>query len=304
MNKRYAAIDLGSNTILMVIGELNDDKTIKIITDAHSIARLGEGVDKTDIVNNEAKERGIEIIKKYKAICDEHKVDKILALGTSALRDAKNGSDIIDEFRNILGGEVGIIPGNEEANLSFAGTVDGNELCTVIDIGGGSTEFITGEGGTVLYKKSLNIGAVRITEKFFSQIPPKPDEIMNAVEFIVNSFDEIDADMIFPKMYAVAGTPTTISAISQNIREFDYDKIHGDVLEPERISSVLDLINSTPLQEIIDKFAIHPKRADVIAAGTLILKLAMEYFRIPNCIVSAHGLRYGILKKMIKNDNL
>ncbi len=301
MNKKYAAIDMGSNTILMVIAEVFPDKSFKILTDEHSIARLGEGVDKTGLINEQAKSRAIDIIKKYKNICNEYHVDKILALGTSALRDAKNGQEIIAEFREILDGEVGIIPGDQEANLSFAGTVEGSQLCTVIDIGGGSTEFITGESGEVLYKKSLNIGAVRLTEKFFSQIPPKPDEILKAVEFIVNAFDEIDADMIYKNLYAVAGTPTTISAISQNIREFEYDKIHGDVLVPERINSVLNIVNSTPLAEIIEKYGIHPQRADVISAGTLILKLAMEFFRIGNCKVSAHGLRYGILKKMINN---
>ena len=300
----YAAIDLGSNTILMLIAEVLSDGTFKVLTDEHSIARLGENVDKSGMICDAAIKRASEISHKYRAICDKYQVTKIAAFGTSALRDASNGSDVIKIFSEILNAEVKIIPGDLEANLSFLGSIENDDDCTVIDIGGGSTEFIAGNNSEVNYKRSINVGAVRLKEKFFAAHPPTDEEIKNAVEYLNENFKAIEFDSINKHFYAVAGSPTAIAAIYQNIREFDYSKIHLFELNSEIINSVWQKILNSSIEDIIQNYNMHPQRADIISSGTLILKTALEYFKAEQCTVSVKGLRYGILKNMISNQIL
>ena len=300
----YAAIDLGSNTILMLIAEVLSDGTFKVLTDEHSIARLGENVDKSGMICDAAIKRASEILSKYRTICDKYQVTKIAAFGTSALRDASNGSEVIKIFSEILNAEVKIIPGDLEANLSFLGSIENDDDCTVIDIGGGSTEFIAGNNSEVNYKRSINVGAVRLKEKFFAAHPPTADEINNAVEYLNENFKAIEFDSINKHFYAVAGSPTATAAIYQNIREFDYSKIHLFELNSEIINSVWQKILNSSVEDIIQNYNMHPQRADIISSGTLILKTALEYFKAEQCTVSVKGLRYGILKNMITNQIL
>lgn len=299
MVKRIAGIDIGSNTILMLIADIDSYGNLKVIRDENSIARLGEGVNDTKTINSSATERACKILQKYKNICINEKVDIIAPVATSAMRDAINRSEIADIFSNILDTDVKIISGGEEARLTFIGTAENADKCTIMDIGGGSTEYISGENYQIDYKISIDMGAVRVKEKFFSQHPPTDYEIENAKNFIIESLDKVDKNKINEFWYAVAGSPTSIAAIYLGLREFDYEKIHLFELNPEIISSVWKIIMTHSVQEIIDKYNMHPKRADIISAGVLILKTTLEYFNINTCTVSVKGLRYGIVKNLI-----
>lgn len=298
MNKRYTAIDIGTNTILMLIAEKSPDGAILPIADENSIARLGEGVDKTGKINENAIKRASSILKQYKKLTDKYSVSSIRIAGTSALRDAKNAKDVREKLENIIETKIDIIPGIREAELSFLGVVRDASPSVVIDIGGGSTEIISGKDKELSDRNSLNIGAVRITERIFGNHPPSKTEISKAIDIIDSELSENISEIYEGKYYAVAGTPTTIAAIVMELKEYDDDKVNGFILTTENTEKVFDHFLELSVDDISNKFNIHPKRADVITAGTLILIRIMKFFSVKNLIVSSHGLRYGIIKEM------
>lgn len=293
----YAAIDIGTNTILMVVGEVRNG-VLNIIRDEHSIARLGEKVDVLKKIQPQAIERAAVIIKKYRAICDELGVVKIRAVATSAMRDAENRDEVCEVFKSLLKTDIEIIPGEEEARLSYLGTAENHDLSTVIDIGGGSTEIVTGESLHIGSRISLNIGAVRFTERFLKEKPALQENITAAE-------NEIRAQLFKAggrtpgTIYAVAGTPTTLAAIAQGLQEFSRDTIHGYVLKLDVIEGILEKLLKSSLEEIVEIRGVHPQRADILPAGALILKEILHFLKADSCVVSAQGLRYGVLKSML-----
>jgi exopolyphosphatase / guanosine-5'-triphosphate,3'-diphosphate pyrophosphatase len=314
--KRYAGIDIGSNTILMTIVETDESGKITIIEDKHEIARLGEKVDQTGILLTQAIERAASILVDYRQICDFYEVKNIRAAATSAMRDASNGLEAASLFSEILGTAVEIIEGNDEASISFLGSIDysgfnaitptsvKNERILVIDIGGGSTELIVGSGIKFESSVSINIGSVRITEKYFSSHPPSQIEIEKAKDYIRNSyFDSGFKTGAINKCIAVAGTATTLAAISNNLREFLPFSINGLQLSKEKIKDIFNLLISIPVSEITGKYGVHPKRADVITAGALILGTLADLLDLDNLNVSIQGLRFGLIFDMMIKDN-
>lgn len=295
---RIAGTDIGTNTILMMIAELDKFNNLQIIRDEHSLARLGENTDKTKTISSAAISRAITILDKYKKICDDENVEKHTLVATSAMRDAVNGDEVKAMLENTIKENIQIITGEEEALFSFLGTVEDENPSAVIDIGGGSTEFITGKNKDISFRKSINIGAVRITERFFLEQPIDDKMQKNALELIrTNLTTNIDPNIFLNrKLYAVAGTPTTIAASYLKLNDYEFDKINGFCLTKAIVNEVLSsFIGLTP-QEISEQHKIHPLRADVITAGTLILSEIMNYLDTDSVIVSALGLRYGILK--------
>ncbi len=298
---RVATIDIGTNTILMLIAEIDKVNNFNIIREEFAIARLGEGVDKSGIINENAFNRAENILVKYRKICSEYKVEIIKTVGTSALRDAKNNIDIINRFQKILGFPIDIISGEKEALLSYLGTVTDNSESVVIDIGGGSTEIIAGENGIIKNRISLNIGAVRITEKFFDSQPPNEEAILYASDYINDILINSNLQPVNCKVYAVAGTATTIATASFGLDDNDVASIHNKILTKTLIDDIYLQFKALNSEQLIDKFKVSPKRADLITAGALILKLILENMKIQKVIVSAHGLRYGILKDYLAN---
>jgi exopolyphosphatase/guanosine-5'-triphosphate,3'-diphosphate pyrophosphatase len=293
--ERIATIDIGTNTVLMVIADIFNSK-YKIVREEFSIPRLGENVDKEGKIIETAFKRTSEVITKYRTICNESKVGKILAVGTSALRDAKNADEIRMKLEQILDAKILIIHGEEEAQLSFKGAVTTTKLSALIDIGGGSTEIITGESGHILERKSLQMGAVRITERILRNIyPVKVEYYDEAEKFIRSEFDKLfKIDNKMP-LFACAGTPTAIATALAGLHDYEAMKINGTKIGKKQIFDLLQEFRKLTQTEISEKYLINLKRADLITAGALILYIFMEYFGFEECIVSALGLRYGII---------
>lgn len=303
--KRFAGIDIGSNTILMMIADIDvNSKSFEIIADFHSIARLGEGVDKSNEINPQAIERATKILLDYKKQCNEIGVAAIYSVGTSALRDAKNANEVRIGFEEILQSEIQIISGGIEAKISFLGTVEDTSKSCVIDIGGGSTEIIVGKSNVIESSKSLQMGAVRITERFFPQHPPTPSQIDEARNFIRHQFSMIEKSSGIEKVYSVAGTPTTLTAVLLKLQEYNAEKVHLFNLRLTDLDNIFYKFLSLSVEEITNKLFVPAKRADVITAGTLILSEFLKYFHFKECIVSAYGLRLGILKYFPFNQDL
>lgn len=309
---KIASIDIGTNTLLMVIGEQTreiqvynkkfDKSAIAILHDAHSIARLGEGVDKTGIISDEAFARAASIANEYKSMCNRLGVTALEAVATSAVRDATNGRSVCDRLGKMLGCEVRCISGDEEAQLSFIGTTETADLSTVVDIGGGSTEYGTGEDNVLSHRMSLQLGAVRLHERFLRALPPANASIAAAREEIRRQLallpqaEEIqEGTFISGDIVGVGGTFTTLSAIDLLLSEFDSTRVHNHTMTAEAVSSITDYLLSSSLPKLLENPAIHPKRADILPAGAIILEETLRFFSATSCRVSTKGLRYGVL---------
>jgi len=299
MNRKYAAIDIGTNTILMLIAEIDENGKLVVITDEHCIARLGEGVDRTKLINDNAISRASNVLNDYRDIIKKNNVDRIRIVGTSSLRDSINSDEVIRILEEIIENKIEIISGMTEAELSFLGVIEDKEPSVVIDIGGGSTEIIYGRDKHLFERNSIDLGAVRITERVFGIHPPSQEKIIEAREILTIELKKSIKEKYSGKYYAVAGTPTTIAAIVQNLNIYDDSKVNGYELSRNEVENVFNRFLSMSIEEIINVFGIHPKRADIITAGTLILLTIMEHFSIENVIVSSHGLRYGVMKSLI-----
>ena len=302
---KIASIDIGTNTLLMTIAEIKNGKVV-VLEDFHRIARLGFKVDDTKLISEEALDRAKVILYDYKVIINQYKVDKVSIIGTSALRDAANKLYIIEELSKVIGYTIDIIDGDTEAKLSFIGTIESDNECLVLDIGGGSTEIIYGKNKDIIFRQSINIGAVRITERFFANLPPSQFEIEQATKFIQdelkkvkelitnendNFIDKINNGLV--ECYAVAGTATTMASISSGIYEFDFDKIHNINVNLIKLEEVTKNVLNLDRFTLENEFKVLDKRSDILQGGAIILLEFLKVFGLKNYICSCKGLRYG-----------
>lgn len=298
-----ASIDIGTNTILMLIADISGGD-IKRLHEEYAVARLGRGIDNTGIINNEAIRRAEKILNEFKIIADNYNCERILPVATSASRDAKNGPEVIAFLSSLLDSQIRVISGDEEARLSYIGTVEASDGL-VIDIGGGSTELIYGLNSEISFFKSLNIGAVRLTERYFSKQPPLPEEILSAKKHIEKHLEYLAG---LPektgKVFAVAGTATTIATTANGLKDYEVHKIDGYRLSRDKLNEIFDLFSTSSSGFITKKLGVNPGRADLISAGTLILKTIAEKYGFDEFTVSAKGLRYGIIRDYLDNSGI
>ena len=295
-----AAIDLGTNTAWMVVGRTMPGGQIEIIDDAHAVARLGKGVDAQRRISPETMERVCQILARYRDRALSHGAQQVRVFGTSALRDAANK----EEFRAKVEREVGLelveVSGREEADLTFRGAAFGLELPPrygVLDIGGGSTELAVGQGDQVQRAVSVDVGAVRVTERFFTQLPPDPAQVSTAAEMVRTALTGFFAYPPSTPLVGVAGTVTTIGALDRRVEHFDAEELNGHFLAAPRVGAWCDQLLGLPVEEIRQLPQVHEQRADIIGAGALILHLALAHLGVPGLIVSTRGIRYGLLMK-------
>jgi exopolyphosphatase/guanosine-5'-triphosphate,3'-diphosphate pyrophosphatase len=293
-NKRTATIDLGTNTCLLLISELVNKKIVTI-KDIQEIPRLGKGVDKEKVISEEMFEKIREIFLKYKRICAENDCTNIFAFGTSALRDAANKEKFINYINSETGIEIDVIDGKKEAKLGFEGALLDSQSKTnqaVLDIGGGSTEVSLMNNGRFT-SLSMNIGAVRLKEKFFSESYSN-ENLDKAEQFVLNSFISL-AYLSFENynLVGVAGTVTTLSALNQELTKFDAEKINNSVLRLTDVERLFCQLMETPERQIQDIAEFMTGRHDIIVSGAFILLHFMKHFKFEKITVSTKGLRYG-----------
>jgi len=277
---RVAAIDCGTNSIRLLIADINGDNFQELAREME-VVRLGQGVDATGAFDPEAIERTLTATLKYSEIIASKGVEKIRFCATSATRDASNRAIFIDGVREILGIEPEVIPGTEEAELSFIGATKVLSHATkpflVVDIGGGSTEFVLG-GDTVEFAKSVNIGCVRMSERHFKKAPPTALSIQQAITDIDAAIAE--AAYIVPikeskTLIAVAGTATTVAAAALGLSEYDRQAIHLSRIPTHKVLEIAQMYQLMDRNEIAALGYMHPGRVDVIAAGSLVLARVM-----------------------------
>ncbi|MCS6989619.1 MAG: Ppx/GppA family phosphatase [Chloroherpetonaceae bacterium] len=303
---RIATIDIGTNTALLLIADLDKEtRSIRALCNHHEIIRLGKGVDKERRINGEAIERLVNCLRFYRSFAERYRVETIRAVATSAVRDAQNREEVLAIAKSECGIEIEPLSGEAEAELTFQGAIAGwNDLpepFLVIDIGGGSTELILGDYGGIWDKTSLDIGSVRLTERFFKSHPPDAPCFNEARRFLAETFAKEISRFIAGResVVGVAGTIISLAQRAQGLRAFDDEKLHGYALSHSIVDSELDFFKSHRIEEIIES-GTEPGRADIITAGALILWEFMRVFGAKRITVSAQGLRYGVAARELR----
>ena len=294
-----ASIDLGTNTCLMLMAEVESGYVKKALGDYARIIRLGEGVDKTRCLQPDAIERTLTCLVEYRKIISKAGLSPgdVVCVATSQARDAENGEDFFARVEIESGFRFRVISGKDEARLSFMGSLlPGMEPSdhAVVDIGGGSTEFVTAKED-----RSIDLGSVRFTERYLKSDPVIDEEfsiclneIDSKLEELVDWRSSIPSDM---QMLAVAGTATTLASWHLRLREFDAAEVEKVQLTSGHLLRMVKDLKRMTVAERRDQVGIEPKRADVLLAGAMIMWRTMEKFNFQISNISSRGLRYGVL---------
>ena len=307
-SRRLGFIDIGTNTILCLIAELKSDGSFDIIDDLAEITRLGQGVDRAGEISPEGEERSLQVLRQYLERCRRLNVEEIIAVGTSALRDARNSAEVRARFKAQLGFEVRVISGNEEAAYSFLAIQKGLALAgqelLVVDVGGGSTEFIRGNAAGISQAVSINIGTVRLTEQFLHSDPVRKEECENMIRVIEKELarlpDQWLRDGAAMNLVGIAGTFTTLSAVERKLLRYAHAEIHGSCLTLSEVRRQVALFQGKTIEERKAIPGLEPKRADVMLAGATLIERIMTAFHSERVIVSDQGVRYGLLHERLK----
>lgn len=297
---KIGAIDIGTNSMRLLVADYIEGKLHnreKII----NTTRIGQGVDSEGYINEEAIERNIQALKEFSKVAKDKGCQAIYCIGTSALRDSKNGDEFIKLAKEETDIDVEVISGEEESNLGFIGVLQGLEDTNnilVVDIGGGSTEFIVGDETGIKYAKSEDVGALRMTEKFLIADPICEDEFNLMSEFIENKIKDTlsilkEKDLV--KIVGIGGTITSVSAINQELEIYSMEKIHGSVVDKKELDNILQNLKKMTLNDKKNIKGLQPKRADIITAGVKILNIIMENLEKENIIVSEYDNLEGLL---------
>jgi exopolyphosphatase/guanosine-5'-triphosphate,3'-diphosphate pyrophosphatase len=291
-----AVIDIGTNSARLLVADVAGGR-VTVVERRSQVTRLGRGVDLSGQLSTEAIENACDAIAGYMMICEETGAETIEAIATSAVRDSSNGSAFVAELRERFALSARVLDGEEEARLTYIGATSENQPdqpTLVIDIGGGSTELIVGDGEEVSFHTSLQAGVVRHSERHVASDPPTAVEL-EALATDVRGLieDGMNGRATAQAGIAVAGTPTSLAAIELGLEPYDPDRVHGHVLELGSIQRMLSQLASIPLALRVEIPGMHPERAPTIVAGVVILVEAMRAFGLEHIEVSEHDILYG-----------
>ena len=311
---RVAGIDCGTNSIRLLVADTQSeagDVGAANLADVHRemrSVRLGQGVDATGVLAPEALERTFAAVEDYAAIIRTLGAERVRFVATSATRDARNRDEFADGIRARLGLEPEVVPGLEEAALSFSGAasvlpLESGRPVVVVDLGGGSTEFVLGDADGVIAARSIDMGCVRLTERYLHSDPPTAAEIAEAQDDVDRGIDEALSEVPLAQATAVigvAGSITTITAHALALPSYQPERIHGSELSLAEIEAACGSLLGLSHEERTALPYMHPGRADVIGAGALVWRRVLELMagltdgRIGTAITSEHDILDGV----------
>jgi exopolyphosphatase/guanosine-5'-triphosphate,3'-diphosphate pyrophosphatase len=291
----HAVIDIGTNSLKMHVAEVRGGRT-EVLEDLTQVTRLGEGLHETGELSSEAMARTVEAVDSFRAKAAELGVESITAVGTMALRSASNAGAFIDAVRERCGLEVEVLPGEEEARLSYlavlSGLGAGEGRVVVFDTGGGSTEFIFGDGEEILNRFSLDVGSRQPTEEFCASDPVTESELAAMVASLEARFDSLEPGV--DTLVGMGGTVTSLGAVHHKMKDYDPDVIQGSVLTLEEVERQMEMFRARTIDERLETVGLMPKRADIILAGAAIVMTVMRKLGATELIISDRGLRHGM----------
>jgi exopolyphosphatase/guanosine-5'-triphosphate,3'-diphosphate pyrophosphatase len=297
-DRRFAAIDIGTNSVLLTVAE-EVNGALRPILERAEITRLGEGTAATGQLSPLGIQRTLAVLAEYADSARALGAERTAAVATSAARDATNGGEFLEQARRTTGLEPEIIAGAREAELSFQAALadfgaPGKPLL-VVDIGGGSTEFAYGSRGPPSFHASLDIGAVRLTERFVGGDPPSAWERASVRATIDRALEDLPPAPAGSELVALAGTATTLCTLALRLAQFDATRVHGAKLSRAQVHSLCERLWSLPLSGRLALPGLQPGRADVIPVGAEILTRVMERLRFVTVTISDRGVRWGLL---------
>jgi len=301
--RRSAFFDVGTNTILCLIVEIRDTGRFRVLDDLAEIVGLGQGVDQTRVISPEAERRALNVLQGFVQRCRSLGVEEMTAVGTSALRDAKNSGEVRGRFSDETGLEIRVLSGAEEAAYSFLAVQRGLSLPSrellVIDIGGGSTEFIRGNESGVSRAVSIDMGSMRLTERFLHSDPVVPAEaqsMMTAIDRELTALPDrgIDAGSGVA-LVGIAATFTTLAAMEKRLATYSHPEIHGSRITAQQVRAQVSSLQMQTIAKRKEVIGLDPKRAEVIFAGACLIDRIMTFYGKNEVLVSDQGVRYGLL---------
>ncbi len=296
---KYAAVDIGTNTILLAIAEWDHEgKVFRDIVDMSTIVRLGEGLANSGRLSGPAMSRTMEGLRRYVHIMTSQGVERFSCVGTAALREAANSGEFLASVKDVFGFDVEVISARDEARYTYLSVRDDHSVrvpdMTIVDIGGGSTEVIGGTdrdfGGYV----SLPMGSVRLTDAFVSHDPPVKEEMDRVVAYIREHLSPV-ACRDGSTLVGTGGTVTNIAAIVAGIGTYDKGIVHGFVIGLGQLRELISFLAGLTSDERRHVTGMEPGREDIIVQGAVILREIMEHGRFERVTVSAAGARYGVI---------
>ncbi|MBC6695376.1 Ppx/GppA family phosphatase [Terrisporobacter mayombei] len=299
---KIGTIDIGTNSMRLLIAEYVNNK-IENRNKYINTTRIGQGVDKDGYITKEVMDRNLKALKEFSDICKEQNCDAVYCMGTSALRDSKNGQEFVKKAKEMANIDVKIICGDEESNLGFLGVLEGTEgdkkdNILVIDIGGGSTEFVLGNEEGINFCKSENVGALRMTEKFITTDPISEEDFNQMNYFIENTISstlEILKNKKISKLVGIGGAITSVSAMNQQLEVYSMEKVHNSEVTKKDIEKILQNLKKMTLNDKKTIKGLQPKRADIITAGVTILNIIMEKLEFEKIMISEYDNLEGLI---------
>jgi exopolyphosphatase/guanosine-5'-triphosphate,3'-diphosphate pyrophosphatase len=303
--RAVAAIDCGTNSTRLLVADESGRQLVRLMR----ITRLGQGVDRRGELAPEAIERTVDVLREFRRSMDHFDVDRVRLVATSAVRDAGNGAAFVDAARAAVGADPEILSGTAEGKLAYSGAsadlppFEGDTL--VVDIGGGSTEITLGRGAAVS-SVSLQLGCVRLTERFLKTDPPTPEQVAQTRRAIADALtvgeeelpDLADLDPS-RRMVGLAGTVSTLASLTLEIDEYDMDRLHHSILARAQIEMLCELLGSLSARERADLVGMVPGREDVILGGALVLDVVAARYHCPEVIVSERDILDGIVHSIL-----
>ena len=286
---RVAAVDIGTNSTRLLVADV-EDGSVRELDRRLEITRLGEGVDERRILLPQAIVRVRNVLAEYRRAAEEAGAERTLAFATSAVRDADNGEAFLGEIEWSYAFKTRLLGGDEEALLTFRGVSAGRNVASgtvVIDVGGGSTELILGGPDGVAFHTSLDLGCVRLTERFGTDFGAAAAHVRDVLA------GSVPADVRPRAAIGVAGTITTIATLDLGLEEEDPDVVHGHRLSAETVAAWAERLEGMTVEEIRALRGMHPGRAPVIAAGAVVVRETLAYFGVETLEVSEHDIMHG-----------
>ncbi len=294
-----AAVDCGTNSTRLLVSDHGRPPGIERLM---RITRMGEGVDASGMLDPAAVERTLQVLREYREVMDRHGVQSVRVTATSAARDAANREEFFDAAEAVIGARPELLTGHEEGRLSFLGATAGLDPADgpflVVDIGGGSTEFVVGTTAPDEVT-SVDTGCVRVTEKFIRGDPPEPEELSQAISVVHAHLDDVEREAPAAKearrLVGLAGTVTTVAAVELGLAEYDPERIHHFVLTRAAAEDVFRTLATESRADRIHNPGLEEARADVIVGGAAILVTVMRHFGFDECLVSEADILNGLV---------
>jgi exopolyphosphatase / guanosine-5'-triphosphate,3'-diphosphate pyrophosphatase len=286
---RVAAVDIGTNSTRLLVADV-EGGSVQELDRRLQITRLGEGVDERRILLPQAIARVRNVLAEYRRAAEEAGAEHTLAFATSAVRDAENGEAFLGEVEWSYAFKTRLLSGDEEALLTFRGVSPGRDVApgtVVIDVGGGSTELILGGPDGVAFHTSLDLGCVRLTERFGTDFGATAAHVQDVLA------GSVPTDVRPQAAIGVAGTITTIATVDLGLEDEDPDVVHGHRLSAETVAAWTGRLERMSVEEIRALRGMHPGRAPVIAAGAVVVRETLEHFGLETLDVSEHDIMHG-----------